>query len=69
MVHEIKVGHTYFLEGGYDGLFEVVVSAVGLQNVMYCPVPFVVFNGELSEHTLRIDKFKQKARASKVVPA
>ena len=69
MVHDIKVGHTYFLEGGYDGLVEVVVSAVGLQNVMYCPVPFVLFNGELGEYTLRIDKFKQKARASKVVPA
>ncbi len=68
MVHDIKVGHTYFLEGGYDGLVECVVSAVGLQNVMYCPIPFVVFNGELAEYTLRTDKFKQKAHASKVIP-
>ena len=55
------VGEIRKMHGGYDGDLDIVVTAVGLQNVLYVNLPLVYFNGALEEHKMRLDKFEEKS--------
>ena len=57
----LKIGQIRKMRGGYDDNdMEVLVSAIGLQNVLYVFLPMVYFNGALEEHKMRMDKFKEQ---------
>lgn len=56
----LQIGQIRKMQGGYDGDMEVLVSAIGLQNVLYVVLPMVYFNGVLEEHKMRTDKFKEQ---------
>lgn len=59
----LKVGSMYTLRDfSYDGDLQVIVSAVGIQNVMLIGVPFIYYNGRLNEFTLTKDKFEEIAK-------
>lgn len=56
----VKVGQIRKMMGGYDEDAEVIVSAVGMQNVLYVHLPLVYFNGALEEYKMRMDKFEKQ---------
>ena len=45
---------------GYDDNTEVLVTAVGIQNVLFVYLPLVYFNGALEEYRMRVDKFEKQ---------
>lgn len=56
----VKVGQIRKMMGGYDGDIEVLITAVGMQNVLFAYLPLVYFNGALEEHKMRVDKFEKQ---------
>lgn len=59
----LKVGSIYKLHGcGYVGEQEVIVTAMGFQHVMFCPIPLVIFNGEICENMMTKEKFIELAQ-------
>ncbi len=58
---DLKVGQVRKMTGGYDGDYDVMITAIGLQNVLYTTIPMVFFNGQLSEYSMNTCKFKQQS--------
>lgn len=56
----VKVGQIRKMMGGYDGDIEVLITTVGMQNVLFAYLPLVYFNGALEEHKMRVDKFEKQ---------
>lgn len=56
----VKVGQIRKMMGGYDGDTEVLITAVGMQNVLFVYLPLVYFNGALEEHKIRVDIFEKQ---------
>ncbi|EPO1082276.1 hypothetical protein ACT6F8_002675 [Cronobacter dublinensis] len=54
----LKVGGIYTLNCcSYEGEQEVIVTAIGFRHVMLCPIPLVIFNGEICENMMTKEKF------------
>ncbi|ELY3455423.1 hypothetical protein SMY44_000672 [Cronobacter sakazakii] len=54
----LKAGGIYTLNCcSYAGEQEVIVTAIGFQHVMFCPIPLVIFNGEICENMMNKKKF------------
>lgn len=65
MSKELKVGGEYEISSGYEDSINVIITAIGVQNLMYVTNPMCYFNGILEEKRMRIDKFKEIIIGSK----
>jgi len=60
-MRELIAGKTIIINAGHDENKEVIITGIGLSNILFAPLPLIRFNGTLIEQSMPTMEFKKLA--------